>query len=137
MINYHDFDLMQECMRRYYELYSKTLDTSDYVPKDSNQLIFNVIDKFMRKKIRDIKREERRYKRMLKRLIRLGKIPDTVSSQSVLSDYNDVDADTPSEAQEPPATVDIPGVAQEPPATVDTPGEAQEPPATADTPGVF
>ena len=45
MINYHDFDLMQECMRRYYELYSKTLDTSDYVPKDSNQLIFDVIDK--------------------------------------------------------------------------------------------
>ena len=41
----------------------------------------------MKKKIRDIKREERRYKRMLKRLIRSGRIPDTISSQSVLLDY--------------------------------------------------
>lgn len=87
MIDYNKYELMKECLQETFDVYKETLDVSDYVPKNHLEKTFNWIFKNMKKKQRKIDKEDRKYQRRLKRLIKCGKIIDTTSEESVLDDF--------------------------------------------------
>lgn len=87
MIDYNKYELMKECLQETFDVYKETLDVSDYVPKNHLEKTFNWIFKNMKKKQRKIDKEDRKYQRRLKRLIKCGRIIDTTSEESVLEDF--------------------------------------------------
>ena len=50
---------MKECLSETFEVYAATLDVSDYVPKEHLEKAHKWIYKVMRKKQREIKKEDR------------------------------------------------------------------------------
>lgn len=88
MINYKKYELMKECLSETFEVYAATLDVSDYVPKEHLEKAHKWIYKVMRKKQREIKKEDRKYQRTLKKLIKLGWCIDTTSKEFVLGDVD-------------------------------------------------
>lgn len=69
MINFNKNKLINEVLVNYYETFSHTLDTADYVPDVFNEKIARYIFKNMKKSFRQIDREDRKYQRNLKRKI--------------------------------------------------------------------
>ena len=67
MLNYNKNKLINECLDKYYETFSKTLDTSDYVPEEYNAKIIAYVFKNLRRAFRNIDREDRKYRRELRR----------------------------------------------------------------------
>lgn len=63
MLNYNKNKLINECLTKYYETFSHTLDTADYVPDKFNNKILNYIYKNMRKTFKRIDREDKKYQR--------------------------------------------------------------------------
>lgn len=63
MINYNKNKLINECLVKYYETFSHTLDTADYVPDKYNKKILAYIFKNMRKQFRKLDREDKRYQK--------------------------------------------------------------------------
>ena len=63
MINYHKNELINECLIRYYETFSHTLDTADFVPDKYNDKILNYIFKNMKKAFKRLDKEDRRYQK--------------------------------------------------------------------------
>lgn len=61
MINYNKNKLINETLDKYYETFSHTLDTADYVPEKFNVKIGKYIFKNMKKAFRKIDREDRKY----------------------------------------------------------------------------
>lgn len=64
-MNYHKNDLIDECLGRFYQTFSLTLDTCDYVPKKYNDKILKYIFKCMKKSFRKIDKEDREYQKSL------------------------------------------------------------------------
>ena len=67
MLNYNKNKLINECLDKYYETFSKTLDTSEYVPEEYNAKIIVYVFKNLRRTFRSIDREDRKYRRELRR----------------------------------------------------------------------
>ncbi len=67
MLNYNKNKLINECLTKYYETFSHTLDTADYVPEKFNNKILDYIYKNMRKSFKRIDKEDRKYQRQFNR----------------------------------------------------------------------
>ena len=67
MINFNKNKLINETLDKYYETFSHTLDTADYVPEKYNEKICKYIFKNMKKAIRKIDKEDRKYQKELNR----------------------------------------------------------------------
>ena len=63
MLNYNKNKLINECLVRYYETFSHTLDTADFVPEKYNDKINAYIFKNMKKSFKKVDREDKRYQR--------------------------------------------------------------------------
>jgi len=66
-LNYNKNKLINECLTKYYETFSHTLDTADYVPEKFNNKILDYIYKNMRKSFKRIDKEDRKYQRQFNR----------------------------------------------------------------------
>ncbi|MCM1295576.1 MAG: hypothetical protein NC311_08535 [Muribaculaceae bacterium] len=66
-MNYNKNKLINECLTRYYETFSHTLDTADYVPNKFNMKILDYIYRNMKKTFKRIDREDRKYQRRFKK----------------------------------------------------------------------
>lgn len=58
MINYNKNDLINECLNRYYETFSCTLDTADFVPDKYNDKILKYIFKNLKRVFKRIDKED-------------------------------------------------------------------------------
>lgn len=67
MANYHKNKLINKALETYYETFSRTLDTADFVPEKYNDKILLYIFKNMRRTFRQIDREERKYQKAQRR----------------------------------------------------------------------
>lgn len=67
MINYNKNKLINQALTKYYETFSLTLDTIDFVPEKFNQKICNYIFKNMKKAFRKIDREDRKYQKQVRK----------------------------------------------------------------------
>lgn len=73
MINYNKNKLINQTLSKYYETFSLTLDTVDFVPEKYNKKICKYIFKNMKRSFVKIDREDRKYQRNLKRKEKLKK----------------------------------------------------------------
>ena len=87
MINYNKNKLINKTLDKYYETFSHTLDTADFVPEKFNIKIGNYIFKNMRKAFRLIDKEDRIYQRELRRKLKLQNI-GKVSEQQIADSNN-------------------------------------------------
>ena len=67
MINYNKNDLINETLDRYYETFSHTLDTADFVPEKYNDKINKYIFKNMKKTFKKIDKEDKIYQKSVKK----------------------------------------------------------------------
>ena len=67
MINYNKNKLINTCLETYYDTFSRTLDTSDFVPEKYNKKILAYIFRNMKRQFRKIDREDRRYQRAVRK----------------------------------------------------------------------
>lgn len=67
MINYHKNKLINQALDKYYETFSHTLDTAEFVPEKFNDKINNYIFKNMKKAFKKIDKEDRIYQKQAKR----------------------------------------------------------------------
>lgn len=67
MINYNKNKLINKCLREYYETFSHTLDTADYVPEKYNNKILAYIFKNMKKQFKKIDRADKVFQKQIKR----------------------------------------------------------------------
>ncbi len=65
MLNYNKNKLINNCLNKYYETFSHTLDTADFVPDEYNEKITKYIFKNMKKAFKRIDKEDRIYQRQL------------------------------------------------------------------------
>lgn len=66
MINYNKNKLINKTLDKFYETFSHTLDTADYVPEKYTNKIHKYIFKNMKKSFRKIDREDRKFQKELK-----------------------------------------------------------------------
>lgn len=66
MINFNKNKLINKTLDKYYETFSRTLDTADFVPQKFNDKISKYIYKNMRKALRQIDKEDRIFQKQLK-----------------------------------------------------------------------
>ena len=71
MINFNKNKLINKTLDKYYETFSHTLDTADYVPEKFNNKIHKYIYKNMKKAFRKIDKEDNKYQKDLKRKLKL------------------------------------------------------------------
>ncbi len=71
MINFNKNKLINKTLDKYYETFSHTLDTADYVPEKFNNKIHKYIYKNMKKAFRKIDKEDYKYQKDLKRKLKL------------------------------------------------------------------
>jgi outer membrane protein assembly factor BamE (lipoprotein component of BamABCDE complex) len=60
-MNYNKNQLINECLCKYYETFSHTLDTADFVPEKFNDKILDYIFKNMRRAFKKIDKENKVY----------------------------------------------------------------------------
>ena len=84
MINYNKNKLINKTLDKYYETFSHTLDTADFVPEKFNIKIGKYIFKNMRKAFRIIDKEDRIYQRELKKKLRAESKNEIVSSNNLV-----------------------------------------------------
>lgn len=77
MINFNKNKLINKTLDKYYETFSHTLDTADYVPEKFNSKIHKYIYKNMKKAFRQIDKEDRLYQKDLKRKLKLKQQEET------------------------------------------------------------
>ncbi len=63
MLNYNKNKLINTCLHMYYETFSQTLDTADFVPDEYNDKISKYIFKNMKKAFKRIDKEDRIYQK--------------------------------------------------------------------------
>ena len=73
MINFNKNKLINQALDKYYETFSHTLDTSDFVPEKFNIKILKYIYKNMKKTFRQIDKEDKKYQKELKQKLKLKK----------------------------------------------------------------
>lgn len=83
MINFNKNKLINKTLDKYYETFSHTLDTADYVPEKFNSKIHKYIYKNMKKAFRQIDKEDRLYQKDLKRKLKL-KQQEEISNKDCL-----------------------------------------------------
>ena len=66
MINYNKNKLINTTLEKYYETFSCTLDTVDFVPEKYNKKILAYIFKNLKRQFRKIDREDRKYQKALR-----------------------------------------------------------------------
>ncbi len=71
MINYNKNKLINTCLETYYDTFSRTLDTADFVPEKYNKKILAYIFKNMKRQFRRLDREDKRYQRAMRKKERL------------------------------------------------------------------
>ena len=71
MINFNKNNLINQTLDKYYETFSHTLDTADYVPDKFNNKITKYIYKNMKKSFKQIDKEDKKYQRELKKKLKL------------------------------------------------------------------
>lgn len=71
MINFNKNKLINKTLDMYYETFSHTLDTADYVPDKFNDKISKYIYKNMKKSFKLIDKEDKKYQRNVKQKIKL------------------------------------------------------------------
>ena len=67
MINFNKNKLINQTLDKYYETFSHTLDTADYVPDKFNDKIAKYIYKNMKKSFKQIDKEDKKYQHELKK----------------------------------------------------------------------
>lgn len=67
MINYNKNKLINQTLNKYYETFSLTLDTVDFVPEKYNKKICKYIFKNMKKSFKKIDKEDKKYQRKIKK----------------------------------------------------------------------
>lgn len=67
MLNYNKNKLINKALDKYYETFSHTLDTADFVPNKFNDKINKYIFKNMRKTFKKIDKEDKNYQKNLKK----------------------------------------------------------------------
>lgn len=65
MINYNKNKLINKALEQYYETFSRTLDTADFVPQKFNDKINKYIYKNMKKALKKIDKEDRIFQKKL------------------------------------------------------------------------
>jgi len=88
MINYNKNKLINKTLDKYYETFSHTLDTADFVPEKFNIKIGKYIFKNMRKAFRIIDKEDRIYQRELKKKLKAKSIGKVSEKQIADSNNN-------------------------------------------------
>ena len=73
MINFNKNKLINKTLDKFYETFSHTLDTADYVPDKFNDKISKYIYKNLIRTFKQIDKEDRIYQREIKRKERLKK----------------------------------------------------------------
>lgn len=66
-MNFHKNELINAVLDNYYETFSHTLDTAEFVPEKYNNKINQYIFKNMKKAFRKIDREDRIYQKQAKK----------------------------------------------------------------------
>lgn len=66
MLNFNKNELINETLDKYFETFSHTLDTADFVPEKFNKKIHKYIFKNMKKSFRKIDKEDRVFQRKLR-----------------------------------------------------------------------
>lgn len=67
MINFNKNKLINEVLNKYYETFSLTLDTADFVPEEYNDKINKYIFKNMKRHFKKIDKEDRKFQRKFKK----------------------------------------------------------------------
>lgn len=70
MINYNKNKLINTALTKYYETFSRTLDTADFVPEKYNDKILRYIFKNMKKAFKRIDKEDRIYQRQFNKRLK-------------------------------------------------------------------
>ncbi len=70
MINYNKNKLINTALTKYYETFSRTLDTADFVPEKYNDKILRYIFKNMKKAFKRIDKEDRNYQRQFNKRLK-------------------------------------------------------------------
>lgn len=70
MINFNKNKLINKTLDKYYETFSHTLDTADYVPEKFNKKIHKYIYKNMKKAFSKIDREDYKFQKGLKQKLK-------------------------------------------------------------------
>lgn len=73
MINFNKNKLINETLNKFYDTFSHTLNTADYVPEKYNMKICKYIFKNMKVAFKKIDREDRKFQRALRKKIK-GKL---------------------------------------------------------------
>ena len=63
MINYNKNNLVNTCLEKYYETFSRTLDTADFVPEKYNKRILAYIFKNMRRQFKRIDKADKSFQK--------------------------------------------------------------------------
>ncbi len=71
MINYNKNKLINECLNKYYETFSHTLDTADFVPEKYNDKINAYIFKNMKRAFKRIDKADKLFQKEFKKKERL------------------------------------------------------------------
>lgn len=67
MINYNKNKLINACLEKYYETFSRTLDTADFVPEAYNDKINKYIFKNMKKAFKKVNKADKRFQKALRK----------------------------------------------------------------------
>ncbi len=67
MINYNKNKLINKCLIKYYETFSHTLDTADFVQDKYNDKILAYIFKNMRKTFKRLNREDKLFQKQVRK----------------------------------------------------------------------
>ena len=67
MINYNKNKLINTALDKYYETFSHTLDTADFVPEKFNEKILNYIFKNMKKTFKRLDKEDKLYQKQVRK----------------------------------------------------------------------
>jgi hypothetical protein len=71
MINYNKNKLINKTLDKYYETFSHTLDTVDFVPEKYNDKIRHYIFKNMKRAFRKIDKEDKIYQREINKKLKI------------------------------------------------------------------
>ena len=88
MINYNKNKLINKTLDKYYETFSHTLDTADFVPEKFNIRIGKYIFKNMKKAFRQIDKEDRQYQREFKKKLKAKSVRKISEKQIADSNNN-------------------------------------------------
>jgi len=73
VLNYHKNKLINQALDEYYDTFSHTLDTADFVPEKYNNKINRYIFKNMKRAFKKLNREDRIYQRKAKKKAKINK----------------------------------------------------------------